>query len=85
MINRSRAPPGHPRPYHMMPGAFMGLLQKRCNTPCTRLLRLATQDNFSPPRLRIQYPLDIATLDIAVVLPIATSTPMELGALGLHK
>ena len=29
--------------------------------------------------------LDIATLDIAAALPIATSSPMELGALSLHK
>ena len=33
----------------------------------------------------IQCPLDIATLDIAAALAIATSTPMELGALALHK
>ena len=26
----------------------------------------------------VQYPLDIATLDIATALPIATSSPMEL-------
>ena len=35
--------------------------------------------------LKIQCPLDIATLDIAAALAIATSTPMELGALALHK
>ena len=33
----------------------------------------------------IQCPLDIATLDKAAALDIATSTPMELGALALHK
>ena len=33
----------------------------------------------------LQCPLDIATLDIAAALLIATSTPMELGALALHK
>ena len=33
----------------------------------------------------LQCPLDIATLDIAAALAIATSTPMELGALALHK
>ena len=33
----------------------------------------------------IQCPLDKATLDIAAALAIATSTPMELGALALHK
>ena len=34
---------------------------------------------------KVQCPLDIATLDIAVALHIATSTPMELEALALHK
>ena len=34
----------------------------------------------------IQCPLDIiATLDIAAALATATSTPMEFGALALHK
>ena len=33
----------------------------------------------------LQLPLDIATLDIAAVLPIATSTPIELKSLALHK
>ena len=33
----------------------------------------------------LQCPSDIATLDIAAALSIATSTPMELGALALHK
>ena len=36
-------------------------------------------------RKHIQCPLDIATLDIAAALSIATSTPMELGALALYK
>ena len=33
----------------------------------------------------IDCPLDIASLDIADALPIATSTPMELEALALHR
>ena len=33
----------------------------------------------------VQCSLDIASSDIAAALPIATSTPMELEALALHK
>ena len=44
-------------------------------------VRRGLQDGHS----QIQCPLDIATLDIAAALDIATSTPMELGALALHK
>ena len=41
-------------------------------------------DNFlSLFQKQIQCPLDITTLDIAAALPIATSTPMELGALSV--
>ena len=38
-----------------------------------------------PTSSTIQCPLDIATLDIAAALPIATSTSMELETLALYK
>ena len=31
----------------------------------------------------IQFPLDIVTLDIVAMLPVATSTPMDLDCLSL--
>ena len=42
-------------------------------------------DAINPTPTAIQCPLDIATLDIAAALPIATSNPIELGDLALHK
>ena len=55
------------------------------NGHCNFFTTLFTKNHFRALTFKIQCPLDIATLDIAAALPIATSNPMELEALALHK